>query len=101
MYQEAALKTLERKFDQPHAAVSAHLDKLGGFPPLKMHNSENVIALSATLSALVGVFCSCEVRTRHVALGLSSTEISSEHEGSLVYAHCHERLEPTNPLGFY
>ena len=55
MYQEA-LKTLERKFGQPHAVVSAHLDKLSGFPPLKMHNSENVIAFSATISALVGVF---------------------------------------------
>ena len=55
MYQDA-LKTLERKFGQPHAVVSAHLDKLSGFPPLKMHNSENVISFSATISALVGVF---------------------------------------------
>ena len=55
MYQEA-LKTLKRKFGQPHAVVSAHLDKLSGFPPLKMHNSENKIAFSATISALVGVF---------------------------------------------
>ena len=55
MYQEA-LKTLERKFGQPHAVVSAHLDKLSGFPLLKMHNSDNVIAFSATISALVGVF---------------------------------------------
>ena len=54
MYQEA-LKTLEPKFGQPHAVLSAHLDKLSGFPPLKMHNSENVSAFSA-LSALVGVF---------------------------------------------
>ena len=55
MYQDA-LKTLEHKFGQPHAVVSAHLEKLSGFPPLKMHNSENVIAFSATISALVGVF---------------------------------------------
>ena len=55
MYQEA-LKTLERNFRQSHAVVSAHLDKLSGFPSLKMHNSENVIAFSATISALVGVF---------------------------------------------
>ena len=55
MYQNA-LKTPEQKFGQPHAVVSAHLDKLSGFPPLKMHNSENVIAFSATISALVGVF---------------------------------------------
>ena len=55
MYQDA-LKTLERKFGQPQAVVSAHLDKLNSFPPLKMHNSENVIAFSATISAMVGVF---------------------------------------------
>ena len=57
MYQNA-LKTLEQKFGQPHAFVSAHLGKLSSFPPLKMHNSENVIAFSATIPALVGVFCS-------------------------------------------
>ena len=55
MYQDA-LKTLERKFGQPQAVVSAHLDKLNDFPPLKMHNSDNVIAFSATISAMVGVF---------------------------------------------
>ena len=55
MYQDA-LKTLERKFGQPQAVVSAHLHKLNSFPPLKMHNSENVIAFSATISAMVGVF---------------------------------------------
>ena len=50
------LKTLERKFGQPQAVVSAHLDKLNNFPPLKMHNSDNVIAFSAIISAMVGVF---------------------------------------------
>ena len=55
MYQDA-LKTLERKFGQPQAVVSAHLDKLNNFPPLKMHNSDNVIAFSTTISAMVGVF---------------------------------------------
>ena len=55
MYQDA-LKTLERKFGQSQAVVSAHLNKLNSFPPLKMHNSENVIAFSATISAMVGVF---------------------------------------------
>ena len=55
MYQDA-LKTLERKFGQPQAVVSAHLDKLKNFPPLKMHNSDNVIEFSATISAMVGVF---------------------------------------------
>ena len=55
MYQDA-LKTLERIFGQPQAVVSAHLVKLNNFPPLKMHNSDNVIAFSATISAMVGVF---------------------------------------------
>ena len=55
MYQDA-LKTLERKFGQPQAVVSAHFDKLNSFPSLKMHKSDNVISFSATISAMVGVF---------------------------------------------
>ena len=51
-----ALKTLERKFGQPQAVVSAHLDKLSSFPPIKVHNSDNIINYSATISSLVGVF---------------------------------------------
>ena len=44
MYKDA-LRTLERKFGQPQEVVSAHLDKLNkiNFPPLKMHNSDNII----------------------------------------------------------
>ena len=55
MYKDA-LKTLERNFRQPQAVVSAHLDKFSSFPPLKMHNSDNIINYSATISSLVGVF---------------------------------------------
>ena len=55
MYKDA-LKTLERKFGQPQAIVSAHLDKLNSFPPLKMHNSDNIINYSGCISSLVGVF---------------------------------------------
>ena len=51
-----ALATLQRKFGQPHAVVGAHLDKLSNFPPLKMHNSENVIGFSSASSGLVAVF---------------------------------------------
>ena len=51
-----ALATLQRKFGQPHAVVGAHLDKLSNFPPLRMHNSENVIGFSSTISGLVAVF---------------------------------------------
>ena len=55
MYKDA-LKTLERKFGQPQAVVSAYLDKLSQFPPVKMHNSDSIISYSATISSLVGVF---------------------------------------------
>ena len=55
MYKDAP-KTLERKFGQPQAVVSAHLDKLSSFPPLKMYNSDNIINYSSTISSLVGVF---------------------------------------------
>ena len=55
MYKDA-LRTLERKFGQPQAVVSAHLDKLSSFPPLKMHNNDNIINYSAAISSLVGVF---------------------------------------------
>ena len=51
-----ALATLQKKFGQPHAVVAAHLDKLSNFPPLKMHNSENVFGFSSTISGLVAVF---------------------------------------------
>ena len=57
MYKDA-LKTSERKFGQPQAVVSAHIDKLNSFPPLQMHNSGNIINYSATISNLVGVFIS-------------------------------------------
>ena len=43
MYRDA-LKTLERKFGQPQAVVTAYLDKLQSFPPVKMHNSESIIS---------------------------------------------------------
>ena len=51
-----ALATLQRKFGQPHAVVGAHLDNLSNLLPLKMHNSENVISFSSTISGLVAVF---------------------------------------------
>ena len=51
-----ALATLQRKFGQPHAIVGAHLDKLNTFPPMKMHNSQNVISFSSAISGLVAVF---------------------------------------------
>ena len=50
------LATLQRQFGQPHANVDAHLDKLSTFPPLKMHDSGNVISFSSAISGLVAVF---------------------------------------------
>ena len=55
MYKDA-LKTLERKFGQPQTVVSAYVDKLANYPPVKKHNSDNIISYSATVSSLVGVF---------------------------------------------
>ena len=55
MYQEA-LKALERKYGQPQTVVSAHLEKLGSWPSVKMHNSESLIAYAIVISSLVGVF---------------------------------------------
>ena len=55
MYRDA-LKTLERKFGQPQAVVTAYLDKLASFPPVKMHNSESIIRYSAIICSLVGDF---------------------------------------------
>ena len=55
MYKDA-LKTLERKFGQPHGVITAHLDKLVNITPVKMHDS--IISYSTTVSSLVGVFSS-------------------------------------------
>ena len=55
MYRDA-LKTLERKFGQPQAVVTAYLDKLASYPPVKMHNSERIISYSAIICSVVGVF---------------------------------------------
>ena len=62
-----ALATLQRKL--LHAVVGSHLDKLSNFPPLKMHNSENVIGFSSAISGLVAVFNSLSFtqRAKHVA----------------------------------
>ena len=54
MYKDA-LRTLERNIGQPQAVVSAHLDKVNSFPPLNMHNSDNIINYSGCISSLVGV----------------------------------------------
>ena len=50
------MKSLERKFGQPQAVVSAYLEKLANFLPAKMLNSESIISYSATICSLVVVF---------------------------------------------
>ena len=52
MYKDA-LKTLQSKFGQPQAVVTAYLDKLANVPLVKMRNSESIIRNSATV---VGVY---------------------------------------------
>ena len=55
MYEEA-LRTLQRKFGQPQAVVSAYLEKLSKYPPVKIHSSESIIDFATTMGSLVGVF---------------------------------------------
>ena len=55
MYRDA-LRTIELTFGQTQVVVSAHLDNLSNFPPLKMHNCGKIINYSAAISSLVGVF---------------------------------------------
>ena len=70
-----ALKTLKRKFVQPQAVVSAHIDKLSSFPPLKMHNSDNIMNYSATISSLVGVFKSLSCNSDLKSASLLNTAV--------------------------
>ena len=62
MYRDA-LKTLEHEFGQPQAVVTAHLDKLSSYPPLKMHNSDSIISFATVVSSLVGVMRSLSYDT--------------------------------------
>ena len=59
MYKDA-LRTLEQKLGQPQAVVSAHLDKLNSFPPLKMHNSDNIINYWGAFRVLWGYLNRCQ-----------------------------------------
>ena len=74
MYKDA-LRTLERKFRQPQVVVSAHLDKLNSFPPMKMHNSDNIINYSGCISNLVGVFKSLSYDSDSKSAALLNTAV--------------------------
>ena len=52
MYEEA-LQTLQRKFGQPEAVVSAYLEKLLKYPPVKIHSSESIIDFATTMEDLL------------------------------------------------
>ena len=49
-------KTLERKFGQPQVVFGAYFDKLSNFPPVKMHNSEQIISYANFIASIIGVF---------------------------------------------
>ena len=94
MYKDA-LKTLERKFGQPQAVVSAHLDKLSSFPPLKMHNSDNIKNCSAIISSLVGVFNSLSYDSDLRSASLFNKAVkkfAAQSERVLVTLHSEETL---------
>ena len=55
MYKDA-FRAQERKFGQPQTVLSAYLDKLSAYPPVKMHTSENVIQHATVLESNVAVF---------------------------------------------
>ena len=74
MYKDA-LRTLERKFGQTQAVVSAHLDKLNSFPPLKMHNSDNIMNYSGCISCLVRVFKSLSYNSDLKSGALLNTDL--------------------------
>ena len=46
---------LRRRFGQPHVVVSAHLERLNQFPPLRMHNSEQLIEYALAVSSFMHV----------------------------------------------
>ena len=51
MYKNA-LRTLDRKFCPAQVVVSAYLDELNCFPPLEMHNSDNIISYPSCTKVL-------------------------------------------------
>ena len=52
-----ALKTLDQKFRQPQAVVTAHIDQLANYLSNKIHSSNQIIICFPTkVSSLVGVF---------------------------------------------
>ena len=55
-----AHRTVELKFNQPQAVLSAHLDMFRSFPPLKMHISDKFINFSGFISSIVAIITETE-----------------------------------------
>ena len=83
---QVTLRTLERKFDQSNAVVSAHLKKLSHFLALKIRNSEYIISHSATNSEITRVFRSfhyVEDLTGGAVLGKGVQKLPPNLKGAL------------------
>ena len=98
------LRTSERKFGQPQAVISAHLNKLSSFPPLKMHNSDSIINYSVCNSRLVGVFKSLSYDSDLKSAALLNTAVQKllpnmKESGSLFTVKMH--WVKTTLLDFY
>ena len=74
MYKDS-LKKHERKFGRPQAVVSAYLDKLSSFLPLKMLNSDKITKYSPTISSLLGVFKSLSYDADRKSASLLNTSV--------------------------
>ena len=98
MHKEA-LRTLERRFGQPQAVVSAHLDKISSFPPLKMHSSGNIINYSATFSSPVWVFKPLSYDSDLKSSSLLNTarqKLPPNLKKFLFVLHCEETMSKAN-----
>ena len=63
---EKALRTLQRKFGQPQAVVSAYLEKLSKYPPVKLHSSESIINFATVFLVFSNLLDTKPVRTAPV-----------------------------------
>ena len=85
MYKDA-LTTLERKFGQPQNVITAHLDKFSSFSQLRMHNSENIISFSMTISSLMAIFRSLDYEEDLKSVSLCK---HARHLQSILWIHPH------------
>ena len=84
------LRTLYCKIGQPQAVVTAHLDKLSNYPPVKKHNGDSLINFATIISSLVGVFRSLSHETDLHNSSLLSQDFNDWLKEK---AEAHERLK--------